>query len=268
MRNNNVCKFIIPSFSDTLFVSKYIKETNEAVMKTPAPLSQHRMILITQGEGEFVFSQNATAFKRGDIVFGLKGENMFVQNGKQVTYLYIDFSGTRAEDLLKRFEINENNRVREGNDGLIPLWEESLLSASEQNLDLTCESILLYTFSRFYKTAQSRNEMTEQIIEITEHRFNEPTLSISVIASELSYNAKYLSHTFKKSMGVNYSQYLRTIRIKHAITLLAYGIDSIKNVAILSGFTDPLYFSNVFKAQIGISPTQYLKNSNENNHLF
>ncbi|MBE5732376.1 MAG: helix-turn-helix transcriptional regulator, partial [Clostridiales bacterium] len=53
------------------------------------------------------------------------------------------------------------------------------------------------------------------------------------------------------------------IRIKHAVTLLDYGIDSIKNVALLSGFTDPLYFSNVFKAQIGISPTQYLKNKNE-----
>lgn len=260
MRNNNVCKFNLPSFSDTLSVSKYVKETNEAVMTLPASLNQHRMILITQGEGEFVFSQNVTAFERGNIVFGLNGETVHVRNGKQVTYLYIDFSGTRAEDLLKRFEIDENNRVREGNDGLIPLWEESLLSASDQNLDLACESILLYTFSRFYKTAPVHNEMTEQIIKITEERFNEPTLSISAIANELSYNAKYLSHTFKKSMGVNYSEYLRTIRIKHAITLLDYGIDSIKNVAILSGFTDPLYFSNVFKSQIGISPTQYVKN--------
>jgi len=263
MRNNNVCKFNLPSFSDTLFVSKYIKETDEDVMKTTFTLNQHRMILITHGEGEFAFSDKLTAFKKGDIVFGLIADTMVLQSGKNITYLYVDFSGTRANELLKRFGIDSDNRVKEGYDGLIPLWEESLLSASEQNLDLTCESILLYTFSRFYKNTQTRNEMTEQIIEITEQRFTEPTLSISVIADELSYNVKYLSHTFKKSMGVNYSNYLRTIRIKHAVTLLDYGIDSIKNVALLSGFTDPLYFSNVFKAQIGISPTQYLKNKNE-----
>ncbi len=264
MRNNNICKFNLPSFSDTLFVSKYVKETEESIMKSLTHLSQHRMILITQGEGKFTFSGKNISFRKGDIVFGLSDENMVLQMGKNITYLYIDFSGTRADELLKRFGIDADNRIKEGNDGLIPLWEESLLSASEQNLDLTCESILLYTFSRFYKNMPQRNEMTDKIIELTERHFKEPLLSISTIASELSYNAKYLSHTFKKSMGVNYSEYLRTIRIKHAVTLLDYGIDSIKNIAILSGFTDPLYFSNVFKKQIGISPTQYLKNKNEN----
>ncbi len=260
MRNNNICKFNIPSFSDTLLVSKYIKETEESIMKTPTILDQHRMFLITQGEGEIMFLEKTFPFKKGDIVFGLLGEKTVLHTGKNVTYIYIDFSGTRADELLRRFGIDQSNRVIEGNDGLIPLWTESILNASEHNLDLTCESILLYTFSRFYKNTPIRNEMTDKIIEISEQRFKEPTLSISVIAQELSYNTKYLSHTFKKNMGINYSEYLRTIRIKHAVTLLDYGIDSIKNVALLSGFTDPLYFSNVFKAQIGISPTQYIKN--------
>jgi AraC-like DNA-binding protein len=59
---------------------------------------------------------------------------------------------------------------------------------------------------------------------------------------------------------MNYSEYLRSVRLKYAITLLDHGIDSVKNVALLSGFSDPLYFSKVFKDSIGISPKGYIKN--------
>ena len=58
-------------------------------------------------------------------------------------------------------------------------------------------------------------------------------------------------------MGVTYSEYLRDLRIKYAVSLLNEGLDSIKNVALLSGFADPLYFSNIFKKTIGISPRKY-----------
>ena len=64
-------------------------------------------------------------------------------------------------------------------------------------------------------------------------------------------------------MGINYSEYLTKIRLKHAVTLLDFGLDSVKNVALLSGFSDPLYFSTVFKKQIGVSPTVYLKNKKD-----
>ena len=58
-------------------------------------------------------------------------------------------------------------------------------------------------------------------------------------------------------MGMGYSEYLKNYRIKYAVTLLEHGIDSVKSVAFLSGFSDPLYFSKVFKNSIGISPKDY-----------
>ena len=73
----------------------------------------------------------------------------------------------------------------------------------------------------------------------------------------LSYNPKYVSHIFKERMNLGYSEYLRTLRIKYAVSLIEHGIDSVKNVALLSGFTDPLYFSTVFKKITGVSPKDY-----------
>ena len=85
------------------------------------------------------------------------------------------------------------------------------------------------------------------------------------IADELSYNSKYISHIFKEKMGISYSEYLRSLRLKFAVSLFDRGLDSVKNVALLSGFSDPLYFSTVFKKGMGVSPKEYreLKNSNE-----
>ena len=58
-------------------------------------------------------------------------------------------------------------------------------------------------------------------------------------------------------MGVSLKEYLRTLRIKYAVSLFDHGMDSVKNVALLSGFNDPLYFSTVFKKTVGVSPTDY-----------
>ena len=70
---------------------------------------------------------------------------------------------------------------------------------------------------------------------------------------------KYLSESFKKRMGMGFSRYLKNLRVKHAVFLMEHGVVSIKNVAFLCGFRDPLYFSKVFRADMGISPKEYLQ---------
>ena len=229
-------------------------------MQRAISLKNYRLILVINGEGFFHFDRQSVPFRMGALVFGFGNEQFFVKSNSDVQYIYIDFNGIRADELLRRFDIRKNNRLFNGFDGLIPLWNESLSRASEQTIDLASESILLYSFSRLFGNLTNRNPLINQIIEITEERFTEPDLSISTIANELSYNPKYLSHTFKEAIQMTYSEYLRSLRIKYAISLFDHGIDSIKNVALLSGFTDPLYFSNVFKKSVGASPKTYIRN--------
>ena len=103
------------------------------------------------------------------------------------------------------------------------------------------------------------------MLMLTNDRFTEADFSLSLLAAELGYDAKYLSALFKKKRGIAFTQHLRDLRVRHALFLMEQGVVSVKNVAILSGFADPLYFSKIFTMSEGISPKDYIKKMELNN---
>ena len=258
MNRQNICKFSIASLSSPLTISCFVMESDSNTMKQPSVLSHHRILLCSQGSGLLRINEEPISLEQGTLLFCLEGERFVFQNENDLVYLYIDFNGSRAEELLRRFDIRRGRRCWDGYDGLIPMWKESLSRAGDDTVDLASESILLYTFSRLCPSAASSSGIIRKVLDMTEEYFSDPDLSITTIAGALSYNPKYLSHTFRQAMNMTYSEYLRDVRIKYAITLFNNGLDSVKNVAFLSGYSDPLYFSNVFKKIVGCSPKEYI----------
>lgn len=259
MKNNNICKFILPGQEVGLSVSCFILETKLEVIHKKMLLTAHRMILVTKGEGSFFFGEQKTPFTAGNLIFGFNGENFHSETKKECEYMYIQFDGDRADELFRRFNIQKNNRCFSGFDSLMPLWKESLSRADKQTIDLVSESILLYTFSRLTGSIIRRDSLINKLIQLLEENFRDYDLSIASIAKELSYNPKYISHMFKEHIGISLTEYLKTLRIRYAVSLFDHGLDSVKNVALLSGFNDPYYFSTVFKKAVGVSPTDYAR---------
>lgn len=255
----NICKFPLSTIQNELFVKSFIFETNEREMKQERILSHNKIILIEQGNGVFSIDGKAFPVQTGTLIFAFKKEKFCLQSDENLRYLYIEFYGGRGNELLRRFYIHPYSRSFENMHGLIPFWKESLSSANDKNLDIASESVLLYSFSRLHANVTPQNDALEKMVKITEARFQDSELSISQIAQELGYNVKYLSHLFKEKMHVTYCEYLRSLRFKYAVILFEHGVNSIKNVAFLSGFSDPLYFSNAFKKELGVSPKKYVE---------
>ena len=259
MPRKNICKTSTSLISNSFFATRFILETDEATMKNPYTLTENRLCLIAKGKVNLNLSSTDFDLHTGDIIFCFKGEEFFATQTQNCEYMYIDFDGTRATELFKRFGIINSSRVFSGFDGLIPFWHESLSRASAENIDLSAESILLYTFSRLSANKPLGNPIVNKIMELSEEYFKQSDFSINTIADELGYNSKYLSHIFKEKTGATYSEYLRDLRIKYAVSLFNHGLESVKNVAALSGFSDPLYFSTVFKKCVGVTPKEYKK---------
>ena len=260
MHTRNICKFpITQSGEHTITIRRFIREASEEVLSTPQNHARTRMSLFLSGDGTLTVGGTRIPLASGTLVFLFSGERSVVECVGEVACMYIDFEGTRADELLRRFGIGVDRRVFEGFDGLIPIWQESLARASSSAVDLAAESVLLYTLSRLEPPDEIHTGLVARITEITDERFADPTLSITTLAEELSYHPKYISHVFKEKTGTAYSEYLRLVRLRYATALFNHGIDSVKSVALLSGFSDPLYFSTVFKKQLGISPREYIE---------
>ena len=64
---------------------------------------------------------------------------------------------------------------------------------------------------------------------------------------------------FKEYTGSTPAQYLLSLRISNAQTLLESTSYNITEIANIVGYDNPLYFSRIFKKQIGMSPSEFRK---------
>ncbi len=256
MEVNNICKFNLNRSSDLICLN-FIYETqnNQSELRK----ADNCFIgLAVKGEGELVCGREKYNLTVGTMFFVLKGESFSVRSLDGLEYSYIGFRGRRADEYMERFGINENNRVFDGNESLISFWRDSLENAESGNIDIISEAVLLYSIAKLAPPQKEQSDIISKMIMFTGDNFTDPDLSISTIAHQLGYDAKYLSSVFKKRKGIAYTQYLRELRIKHAVFLIEEGVVSVKNIALLSGFRDALYFSKLFTKTEGVSPKAYI----------
>ena len=83
------------------------------------------------------------------------------------------------------------------------------------------------------------------------------SIQLEDLASMTHLSRFYISHSFKKEIGMAPMEYLIAIRIKESKILLRTTNYSISQVADIVGFTTPTYFSKQFRKSTGISPTDY-----------
>ena len=80
---------------------------------------------------------------------------------------------------------------------------------------------------------------------------------IRELAAHLRCHPDFLSRKFKATTGTDLSTYIRQARIDHARELLKHSKMLIDEAADLSGFSDRIHFSKVFRKLTGQTPAEY-----------
>lgn len=264
MKKENICKLVLAGEQETLSVTNFILERKVCQPGEYRTLQENNMYLVAEGEAEFVCGERRWNVRAGCLLFTFAGVPFCLTPQKTFSCYCIRFVGSRADALLRRFAITPDRAVVWDQSSLLPIWQESLLRADEKNIDLLSESMLLYAFSKLKQSSERRYRVAEEIIDYLEEHFADINLKLSDMAEALGYSEKYMSVLFKRHMSVGFSEYLRAMRLRHAVLLLENGVTSVKVVAALSGFDDPLYFSKSFTRAMGVSPRQYLLQTQEN----
>ena len=72
-------------------------------------------------------------------------------------------------------------------------------------------------------------------------------------------NPYYQSHLFRKEMGTSFVEYLTSVRLSVAKSLLRQNVLSMMEICLEVGYQDPGHFAKVFKRKEGAHPTEYRK---------
>jgi YesN/AraC family two-component response regulator len=82
-------------------------------------------------------------------------------------------------------------------------------------------------------------------------------LNLQVISDHCFVNSSYLSHLFKKEVGISVVQYINKKRVEEAKYILMHTTNSISEIAMLFQFCNQSYFTAQFKLYEGVTPREY-----------
>lgn len=100
------------------------------------------------------------------------------------------------------------------------------------------------------------NGLISKAIEYINENYHK-NISLDDVAKEINMSYHYFSKFFKNSIGKNFVDYLIELRIEKSKEILKDPNISIKEACYKIGYSDPNYFSKIFKKITGMTPTDY-----------
>ena len=109
---------------------------------------------------------------------------------------------------------------------------------------------------------ENKDDLLERVRQYIDNHISDETLTIPSIAAEMGMSRTTFFSRFKELSGLSPQDYLTHYRIAYARQLLQAGGLSVSEVAYRSGFSDPKYFSRIFKKVEGVSPSSVSQSRN------
>lgn len=108
-----------------------------------------------------------------------------------------------------------------------------------------------------FMASQINDKVTANILKYVTENMSNPDLKIDDIAEAMGMSRSVLYAKIKQSVSMTPIDFVRHIRIMRASELLQQTDDTLASISFEVGFSDPKYFSKVFKKEMGIVPSEY-----------
>lgn len=181
-------------------------------------------------------------------------------NGLKKAQLSIDMTKSYAiQQYAALIRIADPDRMKDAYTKIPEIAEMNTLQSIHTFLE---EAVKEITERNYERNSIKYNAIIRKVIEIIDEQLGNSDLSLNLVAHEMLYmNADYLGKLFKKETGEKFSNYVMRVRIQRASKLMAADPDTkIFEMAEMFGFGDnPQYFSQVFKKQMGCTPSEYIR---------
>lgn len=100
-------------------------------------------------------------------------------------------------------------------------------------------------------------EFLKESIDLVETHLADITFDFEAFAVKMGASKSTLYRKLKSLTGLSPGEFIRNIRLKHAAKQLLCNTGNISEIAYSVGFNDSKYFSRSFKAEFGVTPSEY-----------
>ncbi len=111
-----------------------------------------------------------------------------------------------------------------------------------------------------YQKRLALTMVIQKAIDFVSIHYSE-NISLSDVASVSGYVKSAFCRMFKNVTGCTFHKYLNDYRINKSLALLSNNHYSISEISTMVGFSQQKNFSRIFKDTIGITPTEYRRQS-------
>ena len=231
----------------------------------------YQILYVANGKTHFWFDGREEIVSTGHMVL-YKPEKIqkyvyYLEDNPEV--FWIHFTGSDVKNILAYHGISLDEHVFYC--GVLPDYK-ALFRKIIQELQLCrygyedyiaslFNDILLLVDRQQHEQKKATGNVQEQIERAAAY-FNEnynTKISIDDYAESLHISTNWFIHNFKQYAGMSPAQYILSLRMVNAQNLLERTTYNIKEISEIVGYENPLYFSRVFKKEIGKSPAQYRK---------
>lgn len=206
-------------------------------------------------------SANSLFLKSGNVAVYAPGEEQKYFFKAESAYQWCHFTGKIVKELLESCNIssgiyflNPNKVIYESFSDLIRRFYQPG-NGKFANASLL---ELIYYISDALKCSEQKDEadVIFPILTYINANYNKH-ITLDELAEKSGYSKSRFSHIFSKITGTTPIKYQNDIRLKVSCEMLATTRCAISDVAFSCGFSDPLYYSKIFKKKYNITPTKY-----------
>ena len=235
----------------------------------------YQLLYIASGKAHFYFNGQVQEVTAGHMVlYQPKQEQHYEYFAKDKPEIYwIHFTGSDVKKILRSCQIPLDTNVFYSSTSSLYIYLFKEIINEIQTCKTGYEELLSMYLKQIFILIQRNREERKPTINSYIHEemdyarrfFNEhynESINIEEYAQSRGMSVSWFLRNFKQITSKSPMQYILSIRINNAITLLETTDYNMAEIAAIIGYENPLYFSRIFKKIKGVSPSEYRKNIN------
>ena len=220
---------------------------------------------ILDGEGYLKYNGRSYLLKKGDgCLIDCRQKYYYQTSSYNWVSTCLDFSGVPAAPLVQAYLLSGNVKFT---DAMFPNFEPLQMHilqctqkiSSYMEYEVSCTFYMLLT-NLLIAQSKTRNtsEVIEKIVSYIQANYMK-NLTADELSHHFGLSRTHMTRCFKEYTGFAPHEYITQLRIYNAKYLLKATDLSIEDISRQTGFSDSVYFIQVFKKIEGITPSKFRK---------